>query len=66
MVIAITSGQGQVGGVREDYRSLTSREREILEMLLSIDAPASTSFGRRCRSQSGTVGLRVRFFLSQR
>jgi hypothetical protein len=25
--------------VREDYRRLTGREREILEMLLSVDAP---------------------------
>jgi hypothetical protein len=25
--------------VREDYRPLTGREREILEMLLSVDAP---------------------------
>jgi hypothetical protein len=27
------------GGVREEYRPLTKREREILEMLLSIAAP---------------------------
>jgi len=27
------------GGVREDYRALTSREREILEMLLAVDVP---------------------------
>jgi hypothetical protein len=29
----------QRGGVREDYRPLTGREREILEMLLSVEAP---------------------------
>ena len=29
----------QRGGVREDYRALTDREREILEMLLSVEAP---------------------------
>jgi hypothetical protein len=29
----------QQAGVREDYRPLTTREREILEMLLSVEAP---------------------------
>jgi hypothetical protein len=29
----------QPGGVREEYRTLTGREREILEMLLSVEVP---------------------------
>ena len=35
----MTSGPQRSGGAREDYRPLTGREREILEMLLSVDAP---------------------------
>src|SRR3954453_5282919 len=33
------SGAQERGGVREDYRPLSGREREILEMLLTVEAP---------------------------
>jgi hypothetical protein len=38
-VTAMTAAQQRSGGVREDYRPPTRREREILELLLSVDGP---------------------------
>src|SRR3954452_13096557 len=38
-ILAVMSNAEKRGGVREKYRLLTGREREILEMLLSVDAP---------------------------
>jgi hypothetical protein len=35
----MTAAQQRSGGVREDYRPPTRREREILELLLSVDGP---------------------------
>ncbi len=53
-------------GVREAYRALTGREREILEMLLSVEAPgieelrAQVPFASAARWDCGCASFDVR------
>jgi hypothetical protein len=64
-VVAVTTEEHR-GGVREEYRPLTSREREILEMLLSVSAPgieelhAQIAYAEAARWTCGCASFDVR------